>query len=118
LFDNWRIEPKNFIYGAEQNPFEVYRQINRAICAYRESFYPLGGAKFVISALSSKLLSIGALLVAYDFKSQLSEIGIVHVDCHGYKVDSTEGIESELSGLWLAGEWADDSPIKEKLTRA
>ncbi len=105
LFDNWRIEPKNFIYGSEQNPFEVYRQINRAICAYTESFDPLGGAKFVLSALSSKLLSISALLVAYDFKSLKTEIGIAHVDCHGYKIESTDIAKSQLSGLWLTGEW-------------
>jgi hypothetical protein len=104
LFDNWRIEPRNFIYGSERNPFEVYRQITRAICSYRESFDPLGGAKFILSALSSKLLSIGALLVAYDFKTAGAEIGIAHVDCQGYKIEPSEATESELSGLWLTGE--------------
>jgi hypothetical protein len=107
LFDNWRVEPRNFIYGSEGNPFEVYRQITHAICAYRESFKPLGGAKFVISALSSKLLSISALLVAYDFKCHATEIGIAHVDCHGYKVLPAAGVKSEISGLWLTGEWDD-----------
>ncbi|WP_148217981.1 hypothetical protein [Opitutus terrae] len=105
LFDNWRIEPRNFIYGSERNPFEVYRQLTRAIVAYRESFAPLDGAKFVLSAVSSKLLSIAALLVAYDFRANDIEIGIAHVDCHGYKVDPEAPVNSELSGLWLTGEW-------------
>lgn len=105
LFDNWVIEPKNFLYGCERNPFEVYRQIARAICSYRESFIPLGGSKFVLSALSSKLLSISALLVAYDFKAQNTDIGIAHVDCHGYRVVAGPIPKPELSGLWLTGEW-------------
>ncbi len=106
LFDSWGIEPKNFIYASEQNPFEVYRQIVRAICAYRDSFAPLGGAKFVLSALSSKLLSVGALLVAYDFKAHGFDVGIAHVDCHGYDFLEPEKLPAgELFGLWLAGEW-------------
>jgi hypothetical protein len=106
LFDSWGIEPKNFIYASEQNPFEVYRQIVRAICAYRDSFAPLGGAKFVLSALSSKLLSVGALLVAYDFKAHQFDVGIAHVDCHGYDFVEPEKLPAgELFGLWLAGEW-------------
>lgn len=106
LFDSWGIEPKNFIYASEQNPFEVYRQIVRAICAYRDSFAPLGGAKFVLSALSSKLLSVGALLVAYDFKSHKFDVGIAHVDCHGYDFSAPETPPAgELFGLWLSGEW-------------
>lgn len=112
LFDSWGIEPKNFIYASEQNPFEVYRQIVRAICAYRDSFVPLGGAKFVLSALSSKLLSVAALLVAYDFKCTGFDVGIAHVDCHGYdfvEPDAPSG--GELFGLWLAGEW-EAIPVK------
>jgi hypothetical protein len=106
LFDSWGIEPKNFIYASEQNPFEVYRQVGRAICAYRDSFGPLGGAKFVLSALSSKLLSVGALLVAYDFKAHEFDVGIAHIDCHGYDFEEPEKApEGELFGLWLAGEW-------------
>ncbi|MFN7138127.1 MAG: hypothetical protein ACK4UN_02190 [Limisphaerales bacterium] len=104
LFDSWKVEPRNIIYGTEHNPFEVYRQISQAIWSYRESFVPLGGSKFVLSALSSKLLSIGTLLLAYDFKQNNVEIGIAHVDCHGYHI-APEGISaSELFGLWITGE--------------
>lgn len=109
LFDRLRVEPQNIIFCSEQNPFEVYRQITRAIRGYRESLEPLGGAKFVLSALSSKLLSVGALLVAYDFKTNGIDIGIAHVECHGYHMeDETSGEKSqrhgEPVGLWLAGE--------------
>lgn len=110
LFDRLRVEPRNFIYCSEQNPFEAYRQITRAIRAYRESLNSLGGSKFVISALSSKLLSVGALLVAYDFKSAKIEIGLAHVECHGYHMEDDVPAEAsehhgEPVGLWLSGEW-------------
>lgn len=110
LFDRLRVEPRNFIYCSEQNPFEAYRQITRAIRAYRESLSSLGGSKFVISALSSKLLSVGALLVAYDFKTTNVEIGLAHVECHGYHMDDDAPAEvsehhGDPVGLWLSGEW-------------
>lgn len=110
LFDRLRVEPRNFIYCSEQNPFEAYRQITRAIRAYRESLSSLGGSKFVISALSSKLLSVGALLVAYDFKTANIDIGLAHVECHGYHMDDDAPAEvsehpGEPVGLWLSGEW-------------
>jgi hypothetical protein len=112
LFDRLRGEPRNFIYCSERNPFEAYRQITRAIRGYRNSLNPLGGSKFVLSALSSKLLSVGALLVAYDFKTMNIDIGIAHVECHGYYLNETvqetmPQCRGELFGLWLAGEWDD-----------
>ena len=105
LFDAWRVQPRNFIYCSEQNPFEVYRQVTRVVNAYRESFRPIGEAKFVLSALSSKLLSLGALLTAYDFKSKHFEVAIAHVDCYGYRIHGALGPNAgELFGIWLAGE--------------
>jgi len=62
LFDRLRIEPQNIIYTCEHNPFETYRQIYQTIRRYHDSLEPLQGCKIVISAISSKLLSIGALL--------------------------------------------------------
>ena len=109
LFDRLRIEPRNFIYASERNPFEVYRQIRRTILHYREVLGPLGGCKTVLSALSTKLLSVGALLVAYEFKQAKVDVGIAHVGSQGYIMDDAPGAEepqmrSEIFGLWLAGE--------------
>ena len=105
LFDSWQIESSNIIFGCERNPFEVYRQMRRAILSYRESFGPLGGSKFVISALSSKLLSIAALLVAYDFKTVGLDIGVAHVGCQEYSLESAEEVPSEVFGMWLTGDF-------------
>jgi hypothetical protein len=120
LFDQLRVEPRNLIYAAERNPFEVYRQIRKVLLHYADALRPLGMCKAVLSALSTKLLSLGALLAAYELKydqvagyeTQL-EVGIAHVDCQGYALkDEAAGArlesDGETYGLWLAGECDED----------
>jgi hypothetical protein len=109
LFDRWNVNPKNFIYVAEQNPFDVYRAIHRATAHYNESPHALGGCQVVISALSSKLLSIGALLSAYELKEYKLGVEVAHVETQGYEIDSgvdlaAEKLKTELFTLWLAGD--------------
>jgi hypothetical protein len=76
---------------------------------YREVLQPLGECKTVLSALSTKLLSVGALLVAYELKRVKVDVGVAHVGSQGYIMDDDPGdqgsqMQSELFGLWLAGE--------------
>jgi hypothetical protein len=107
LFDSLRVEPQNIIYSCEHNPFETYRLIYKAIQRYHNALKPLRGCKIVISAISSKLLSIGALLAAYEAKKSSYMVGIAHIECHGYLIKEegklSDGNE-ELFSLWLAGE--------------
>ncbi len=112
LFDQLRVEPQNFIYASETNPFEVYRQIMKTIKHYSQALDPLGGCKAVVSAVSSKLLSMGALLAACEL-TQLSNtnnhiaVGVGHVDTHGYEIEDgpSEDVETDLYSLWLYGEY-------------
>lgn len=111
LFDRLRVEAGNFLYASERNPFEVYRQIRRTVFRYREVLQPLGGSKTVVSALSSKLLSVGALLVAYELKRAGIEVGVAHVEAQGYVIAGADqeqqaptATAAELFGLWLGGE--------------
>jgi hypothetical protein len=109
LFDQLRVETRNFIYASETNAFEAYRQLRRAILHYAEALEPLGGSNAVISANSSKLLSVGALLAAYELKCEGADIAIAHVEAHGYVLNgSYEDLdrlasESRLQCLWLSG---------------
>ena len=48
-FDKMKVEIHNIIHGAEQNPFEVYRQILATIYSYQEALESLGGCKVAIS---------------------------------------------------------------------
>jgi hypothetical protein len=108
LFDSLRLDSRNFIYAHERNPFEVYRQISSVIERYRRSLKPLGGARFVLTALSSKLMSLGPLLVAYELKPA-NIVGLAHVASHGYQLAQQPAIaqsaKTEVFGLWLAGEY-------------
>ncbi len=107
LFDVLRIEPTNFIYVPEQNPFGVYREVISAILHYTDALGTLGGCKIVISALSSKLLSLGALLAAYDLKQVGYPVGIAHVYADGYTIageDAWGRTSEELFEVWIAGQ--------------
>jgi hypothetical protein len=104
LFDELRLNPKDFLYASEQNPFEVYRQLRAAVLHYGEVFKLLGGCKVALSALSSKLMSLGALLVAYELKQANLNIGVAHIECQGYTITNPNAANHELVGLWLSGE--------------
>ncbi len=43
LFDQHRLDGRDFIYAAERNPFEVYRQLRRTLKRYDKVFGLLGG---------------------------------------------------------------------------
>jgi hypothetical protein len=109
LFDRFRIEPRNIIYASESNPFEVYRQIVESVRRYKRALAPLGGCKAVVSAMSSKLSSLGTLLAAYDLCTSLGEdhvdVGVAHVEAQGYALHvESANPPPELYDLWLAGE--------------
>ena len=56
----------------------------------------------IISAHSSKLLSLGALLAACD----RPEVAMAHVEAQGYQVDGklTPPLDAVLYEIWIAGE--------------
>ena len=107
LFDQLRVEPRNIIYAAESNPFEVYRQLMRSILHYDRALKPLGGCKVALSAMSSKLASMGVLLAAYELGRRDPKVivGVAHVESQGYRVESTSTAPSTtLFTMWLSGE--------------
>jgi hypothetical protein len=111
LFDDFRVEPANIVYASEYNPFEAYRQLYGAIDRYRDALRELGGCKAFVSPLSSKLLSVGALLACYDHRADAGgpdkvNVGIPYVESvtYGEPADTLdEGME--LYSLWIRGDW-------------
>lgn len=116
LLNDEDFDVKNIIYADEQNPFQVYRLLKKAIGRYNESFNLVGGCKIILSSLSSKLLTVGAFLAVYETKKleqtegyKKLRIGIKHVESISHKFDHArakqEGIleESQLFHLWIAG---------------
>lgn len=114
LLNDKDFDVKNIIYADEQNPFQVYRLIRNTIERHSLSLEIFGGAKIVVSSLSSKLLTIGAFLAVYETKSfedtrKKLKIGIKHVDSISHKFVDEENKEeilknNELFHMWIAGE--------------
>lgn len=111
LFEEFQVEPGNILRASEYNPFEAYKQIFAAMDRYRRALSELGGCKAFVSPLSSKLLSIGALLACYDHKygtiaGDRMSVGVLYVETADYsdpEIDS--GTEYQLSSMWLRGDW-------------
>lgn len=105
LFDTLDIESQNIMYTTERDPFQAYVQLSKAIQNYKESLEIINGCKIAISNFSSKLLSIGSLLVAYENQDF---VGIMNVNSGGYKILDEEKIKkikdkSEIFVTWLTG---------------
>jgi hypothetical protein len=104
IFDTIEVEPRNFIYADERNPFDLYRGLCRLSDRYIKALVPLGNVTVVTSVHGSKVLSVGALLAAYEKK-----LTVVSAGPTGYRIQP--GIEiSEVTAadhlicLWLDGE--------------
>lgn len=110
LFDELNVEPKNILLACEYNPFEAYKQIFMAMERYRRALGELGGCKAFVSPLSSKLLSVGALLACYDHQfgegKGRMKVGIPYVETADYG-DPEDSVvtEVELYSMWIRGEW-------------
>jgi hypothetical protein len=102
LFEEIRLEPRNVIHGAERNPFDLYRTLGRLHERYCQSLSPLGPVSMVLSSHSSKLLSVGVLLTAYEHGLEVQ-----HVSPGTYGLrDGAHGLREhdEIFDLWLTGE--------------
>ena len=107
LFDELHLDGRSFLHVSELNPFEVYRRLRGAVLRYSDVFEILGGCRVAISPMSSKLMSLGALLAAYELKARGYRVGVAHVDAQGYRMQGSVP-RAELYGLWLCGECDDD----------
>ena len=109
LFDTLDIDPGNFIYSHEQNPFETFRQIYKTAKYNHEVFSELKGCNVVISPLSSKLLSFGSFLAAYVLLEENFDVGIAHIENQTYSIDKSVDLnkakyESTQFTMWLTGD--------------
>lgn len=111
LFDDFQAEPRNILRASEYNPFEAYKQLFAAMDRYRRALKELGGCKAFVSPVSSKLLSVGALLACYDHLHGTVAggrlmVGIPYVETAVYGDPIVGGkIQTELYAMWIRGEW-------------
>ncbi len=110
LFNDESFDAKNIIYADEQNPFQVYRLIYKAIERYDKSLKILNGCKVIISVFSSKLLTVGAFLAVFESRLEDKNVGIKHVETLGQELDENSKLNldeilasNNLVEIWLAG---------------
>lgn len=100
-------EPQNVTYADEQNPFELYRIVSNMIQGHQATFKPISDhVCFGIALLTSKLLSLGALLVGLEYNNCVT---IYNVSSANYEIENAATFleinkDSDPFLLWITGE--------------
>lgn len=100
-------EPQNFTYADERNPFELYSIICDLVNNYKKTLRPITTCVcFGIAALTSKLMSLGALLCGLENSSEVSFYTSSPVSYH---IEDQEDImninsQSDMFLMWITGE--------------
>jgi hypothetical protein len=103
LLDAFRVTPGNLIYADERNPFDLYRTLSRLQEDFRHALRALEPTTLVLSTHSSKLLSLGALVAAYEH--ELPIVAAPAIDYEMPDVDlSALGARNQITCTWLTGE--------------
>jgi hypothetical protein len=102
LLDSFRVTPGDLIYADERNPFDLYRTLARLQADLQQALKVLGPVTLVLSTHSSKLLSLGALLAAYEYG--LPIVAAPAIDYEVGEVDlSALAAGNRVTCAWLAG---------------
>lgn len=109
VFDRMAVAPRDMIYATEWNPFQLYRSLLQAMERYEESLHLFGGARFLLSPLSSKSLSIGCLLALFEKRMRgdraRMRVGMAHIETRRYEAnDLGEDLPMVPISIWLAGD--------------
>ena len=100
-------EPQNITYADEQNPFELYRIVSQLMDGHQKTLKPIcEHVCFGIALLTSKLLSLGALLVGLENNDCVT---IYNASSTNYSIKNAENLakknqDSEPFLLWITGE--------------
>lgn len=103
LFEAFNVRASDFVYSDERNPFDLYFALCRLERDYRSALETLGSTMIAFSAHSSKLLSVGMLLAAYE---RTIPIAAAAADEYEILPDISLDIFNEtnhLCCLWLTG---------------
>lgn len=107
LLAKFNVEPRNFVYSDEQNPFETCRKICRTALYYDEALSMLNGCVVAISPAASKLLCVGCLLAACDLLDDGKRVGVKYMPAQSHRISEAAASDWEpgkLFTMWVAGE--------------
>lgn len=68
LFEERETPTTNILYAHENQPFETYRQLFRAMQRYRNSLRIMGGCRLIMTPLASKLITLGAGMACFAMR--------------------------------------------------
>lgn len=104
IIDRFEVQPTSFIYAAETNPFDLYRALVMFDIDYQAILAPIDGALVTVSSHGSKLLSIGALLAAYERNLQVLAVRATKrsLDSSHWRHNARES--DQIACVWLKGE--------------
>lgn len=104
IIDRFEVQPTSFIYAAETNPFDLYRALVKFDDDYQAILAPIDGALVTLSSHGSKLLSIGALLAAYERNLQVLAVRATRRSLDTAHWAPQARIGDQLACVWLKGE--------------
>ena len=104
ILERFEVQPTSFIYAAETNPFDLYRTLVKFDADYQKVLEPIGGVDVTVSTHGSKLLSIGALLAAFEQNLQVLAVRATRRSLASDFWDASARSEDQLACVWLKGE--------------
>ena len=102
LLDMFRVTPGNLIYADERNPFDLYRTLTRLQQKYIYALKVLGPTTVALSTHSSKLLSLGALLAAYEYSLPVVAAPGLDYELEDGELTALE-VTNQVACAWLTG---------------
>lgn len=102
LMDSFRVGSSNVIFANERNPFDLYRTLVRLQDRLLSALLPLGQTSLVLSTHSSKTLSIGAFLAAYERKMPVITAPVIDYELSEFN-EADVANQSHLMSAWIAG---------------
>jgi hypothetical protein len=98
------------LFAHESHPFEAYRQLLGAMRRYRNSMAIIGGCRLVVTALASKLITLGAGLACFEMRPEQMDqnygVAIPYAEPTRYlaSISDLRSATPEIVALLLTGE--------------
>jgi hypothetical protein len=106
--DPWRVDDRDFLFAAEDDPLDLYRTILRVDELRRATYASSGGSVTLLSPVGSKAMAAGALLAALE-----RPLPVVYVETERYLAgaNTAPAGDTGLVHLWLTGEVYPPTPV-------
>jgi hypothetical protein len=101
IIDPWRVDDRDFLFAAEDDPLDLYRTILRVDELRKATYAGAGGSLTMLSPVGSKAMAVGALLAALE-----RALPVVYVETQRYSLGTAPEPDAEvgLVHLWLTGD--------------